>query len=126
MRKEADRALSLYILYSALTGSGQLRKQQNNKFANILAIYEKGSTAKGAPRVKFFDMWDIVNKADMFKTGAVLKPEISSINLNNDLVSNSGVLSRKDANTRISKLLVEARNKNISAALSKHFLNSIY
>jgi hypothetical protein len=71
-------------------------------------------------------MWDIINKADMFKTGAVLKPEISTINLNNDLVSKSGALSRKDANIRISKLLVEARNQNVSAALSKHFLNSIY
>lgn len=123
MRQDATRSLSLYLLYSALTGEGQLRKGKN---AQIFAIYDKGTLKKGVPRVRFYSMWDILNKVDAFKTGALFSPSIETLSLSNDLVDNNSGYSRKAANIRISKLLVEARNKTISISLSKQFLNNIY
>ena len=67
MRKEAESSLSLYILYSAMTGSGQLRAGQE---ANILAIYDKAPNT--TVRVKLFDMYDIysilINKLEHMQT----------------------------------------------------------
>lgn len=126
MRKQANRALELYILYSALTGEGQLRK---GKMANILAVYETKHSNKKAsePRVKFFSMWDIINKIDQSHgDGAIFVPSIASISFDNTWIGHPGAAQMKNANLRISRILVEARNTQISAAISKAFLNALY
>lgn len=125
MRKQAERSLELYILYSALTGEGQLRK---GKMANIFAVYEtKSSIGKKEPRVKFFNTWDIINTIDKANgNGALFSPSISSLSFENTWIGHPGAALITNANTRISKILVEARNTQIKASISKQFLNNLY
>lgn len=125
MRKQANRSLELYILYSALTGEGQLRQ---GKMANVFAVYETQSkTTKEEPRVKFFSTWDIINKIDQAQgEGLILTPKISSLSFDNTWIGHPGAASIDNANLRISRILVEARNTQIAASISKSFLNKIY
>lgn len=117
MRQQANEALTLYILYSALTGQGQLRKQG---FANVFAVYDKSNySVNGVPyqRVKFFDMADILT--DFSSSGYnVLQPAIKDISFNNDWGETS--------TDRITRLLLEARTKAISATLSTEMLRNMY
>lgn len=124
LRQTANESLTLALLYSSLSGAGQLRKGGQ---ANILAIYDKAQKlSNGQPRIKFFDMYEIINKVSKSYGIRITHPAIWDLELNNDWVEPKTAYSKEAANTRITKLLLEARRKNIAISLSHNFLNSIY
>lgn len=117
MRKEAIKSLKLYILWSALTGKGQLRS--NKGAAQILAIYDKTSKPDAETnfrRVKFYDMSELIMKiADSnFTQGVSFSPSLDSLTIANEPEETAGI--------RLTKILIDARKKNISAALYTSFL----
>lgn len=124
MRKQANKSLTLYILYSTLTGEGQLRSQSK---VNIFAIYDKAKR-NGEYRVKFYDIASLIlNIAQMedFEKMNFLYPKIPDIKLNNDYEEAlddkvNGVAVRR------AKVLLEARTANIAAYLTNDFLQNIY
>lgn len=120
MHQEASEALTLYILYSALSGQGQLRTKG---FANIFAVYDKSSYMPAGMeeyrRVKFFDMADIIMKAQATANGyKYINPPISAIKLKNEWA--------KTSTARITKVLMQARTKTIVATLSTEMLRNLY
>ena len=119
MRKEANRALQLYIFYSALTGEGQLRE---GKFANIFAVYEKNNRKNQPPKVRFFSTYKMIEKMDQLQDGAIFDPPISTLHYANEFVGEGNKKDGKNANLRISRLLVDVRNEQISAYVAKSFL----
>lgn len=121
MHKQASQALTLYILYSALSGQGQLRA--NKGTANIFAIYDKASSKDPAyPRVKFFDMADVLIRYSQYSNGYdVIYPNPNSKEF---LLKNTWEDSSSSA--RITKVLLEARTKNLSATLSTEMLRKLY
>ena len=121
---QALQSLKLYILYSALTGQGQLRKSTGA--AQILAIYDK---TKNAPsRVKLYDMSDIlltIEDSD-FTKGVKFTPSIdASFLLKNTKVENISTGKNQyiaPIEQRLTNVLLEARRKNIGAALYTSWL----
>lgn len=127
MRRQAGEALSLYILWSAATGRGQGRGSES-QFADILAIYDKAkSDGKGFRRIRLYSIRDLLLglvDSDKLKTYALFSPSLIDGKL---LLDNSRVgikPSNKDAKTRITELLMQARTKNIAVSLSKIYLNN--
>lgn len=131
MRNEANNALTLAIVYSALTGQHQGRcPPSNSVYASVLAVYDKTSKEKlgEAPRIRLFDMSDIIGELakDSYKR-ALISPSIDSINLSNTEEGNAlKAPSRENAYRRVDKLLIEAGRKNLAVSISKQFLNSLY
>lgn len=128
MRQDANEALTLGIIYSALTGRNQGRNPaKGSPYANVLAVYDKTSSKEaGFKRIKLFDMTDIIYKlSDDMNKRTIINPSIESISLDNTMI-NGLYLSREDAYTRIDKLLLEARRKTLKVGISKQFLNSLY
>lgn len=121
MRKEAVHSLSLAILYSSLTGQGQTRSGGE---ANILVIQDKAKKLKnGMPRIRFFDMCDIITSIDDNLNNFITSPNINDLIFTNKWEGKAP--SRADANKRITKTLIEARQMRITAKLSNQFLNSL-
>lgn len=125
MRAEANQALSLYILYSALTGEGQLRQQAKT---NLFAIYDKAAK-NGKHRVKLYDMADLI--LNIYNNEAILKqsllPSIDSINLDNTKIYVAkGESNNKAVAERVTRILLEARTINIEARVTNQVLQSIY
>lgn len=121
MRKQANKALTLHILWSSLTGQGQLRTGGQ---ANIFAIYDKASRTKaGEHRVKFFDMASIIlnyfNNPNGFAEPGSIFTQINDIELENDWNS-------KGEDARITRLLLDARDHVIIARLTTEYLRNIY
>ena len=79
MREDATKSLKLYILYSALTGKGQLRDEKGA--ADILAIFDKASNADktGFRRIRLYDMSDLIIKIaeTNFTQGVQFSPNIN-------------------------------------------------
>lgn len=127
LRQIAFETLKLHLLYSALTGAQQLRKGQQ---ADVFAIYDTAAT-KEFPRIRLYDMGDIILSAARNKSHAViLTPELDSISSNllnkKEPISDSAPSIRMASNRRISKLLVQLRNHVIKVSLSKNYLQSLY
>ena len=120
MREQANQAMLLNLVFSGLSGQGQGRQ---DGYAEVLAVYDKAKSVNGLPRIKFFDMYDIVTSPNL-KDGAIIHPSIETISLKNEREGQDN--SSAQANKRISKLLLEARTKNISINLSHRFLNNLY
>lgn len=115
MRADANRSFSLYVLYSAITGEGQLRQQPK---VHIFAIYDKAAK-NGKHRVKFYDMADLILRVtDHSSSHSFLNPKIETLTLNND--------AEEKVSYRITKLLLEARNQTIEAHIENRLLQSIY
>lgn len=115
-RQAANKALTMYIIYSALTGQGQLRQGGN---ANILAIQDKNNKLpSGINRVRFFDMAKIVRDMTATTDNDVYKT-IAKINLKNDYVD--GEYSEAIPK-RLTRLLMDARNETIAVALKTSLL----
>ena len=117
MRTEAMRSLKLYVLYSAMTGKGQLRSEDGA--ADILAVYDKASTKnkEGFRRIKLYDMSELILKiADTnFKQGINFSPDINSqFYIENERADTVGY--------RLSQTLANARRKNIAVSLFTQFL----
>ncbi len=121
VQEQALRNLKLYILYSALTGKGQLRDKKGA--AQILAIYDKAKNAKGGVRVRLYDMSDILLAIEktQFKEGVKFSPSIDKTFLiDNKYVSE--IENRQPVDVRLTQVLIDARNKNISASLYTSWL----
>lgn len=118
MREKAQRVLSLHVLYSAFSGYGQLRNQQQG--AQLLAIYDKDNQPIGN-RVHFYSIPMLVSKIyEQKMENKVLSPAISSFLFNNEYEE-----KYEDFPRRITKTLIEARRKNISATLRSALLRSL-
>ena len=121
LRKEANSALTLHILWSAFTGQGQAR---NQGFANIFAVHDKSQQlAPGIPRVRFYDMASLISA----KYQELLK-EIEDISLVNDRVdgdSNDGNAENYSF-MRITKVIAQAKKMNILVDISTRMLNNVY
>ena len=125
MRTEANQALSLYILYSALTGEGQLRQQAKT---NLFAIYDKAAK-NGKHRVKLYDMADLILTIHGNKTvlEQSLLPSIDAINLDNvKIYVKKGESNNKAVAERVTRILLEARTTNIEARVTNQILQNIY
>lgn len=125
-RQQANKALSLYILYSALTGRGQLRQiKTSTGFANIFAVHDKGNAKlNGTPvhRVRFYDIGAIIKDVMQNDIDAI-NPQISTIKL-----ANAKEPADKDPmapSRRITKLLIDARKKTVAINLSHIRLNTL-
>ena len=118
---QALNNLKLYILYSSMTGQGQLR---NKGFANILAIYDKG---RNVPRVKLFDMSKILLSLDKnnFTEGVKFSPD-----LNGSFLLENNRIPGEDWNyaisARLTSVIMNARNKNVSTALYTSWLRDSF
>ena len=123
IQQDALNSLKLYILYSSLTGQGQLRNSAGS--ASILAIYDKASS-KNTPieRIKLFDMSEILLILDNlnFEQGVQFIPAINSRFLlpNKKVESNKGVGAA--VQKRLTNILLAARSCNISTSLYTAFL----
>lgn len=126
MRQIANESFTLALLYSSLTGAGQMRKGGQ---ANILAIYDKAKKLKnGQPRIKFFDMFEIIQRVSQNYANNVdiIHPRIYDLQLQNEWAGEKNEYDTQAANTRVTKVLLQARKKNLAVRLSHDFLNSIY
>ena len=117
MHQDALKALQLYILWSSMTGRGQLRSEHGA--ADILAIYDKTANHGAADfqRVKFFDMATLIVKIaeSNFQEGVQFSPQINnSFDIENQAEDTIGA--------RLTKVLINARRKNIKASLYTSFL----
>lgn len=127
MRRQANQALSLYILWSAMTGRGQGRGVAG-QFADILAIYDKAKSSKEKfRRIRLYSVRDILldllnASPEKFEGAAVFSPQISKIQLDNARVGDAP--NKDDAQKRISRLVVHAKSQIIAVSLSKIYLNS--
>ena len=123
IQQDALNSLKLYLLYSSLTGRGQLRNSTGA--ATILAIYDKASS-KNTPieRIKLFDMSEIILTLDNldFEQGVRFSPEINA----HFLLPNKKVESDKGTGAAIQKrltnVLLAARSRNIAVSLYTAFL----
>lgn len=127
MRKQANQALALYILWSAISGRGQGRGIEG-QFADILTIYDKAqSSGKEFRRIRLYSIRDILANLlsvspQNFESAAVFVPEISEIQLDNARVGDAP--NKDDAQKRISRLVTHAKSQIIAVSLSKIYLNS--
>lgn len=119
IRNAAIKSFQTALLFSALTGANQLREGGQ---ANILAIYDK-TEINGIKQVKFFDTYDLVQNG---LKGTQFSPSIEKLWLSNDKETDENLSKRENASVRITKVLAEAKNKQISVYLSKNYLMSIY
>lgn len=127
MRRAANEALSLYILWSAATGIGQGRGE-SSQFAEILAVYDKASSKNkdGFKRIKLYSIRDLLSKLIdpiKLKEYVIFSPSLLDNQL---LLTNERVGKEPDpklADRRITQLLLEARAQNIAVSLSKAYLN---
>ena len=128
LRADANKSLRLYIAYSALTGEGQLRK---TGFANVFAVHDK-QKAKGTPfnRVKFYDIPTLVNTLSNGENddNVAIKftPAIQSLTLKN--IKEPYVVVKKHnmaPSRRITKVLVDARTKNIDTSIKIRILKNL-
>lgn len=130
MRRSANKALALYILWSAMTGRGQARGD-GAEFADILAVYDKASNngQKNFRRIKLFSMRELLHKLitpQAIEEYVHFSPSIltNQLLLNNRWVSETEDTDSKEASDiRILALLAEARSKTIEVSLAKKFLN---
>lgn len=121
LRKEANSALTLHILWSAFTGAGQARDQG---FANIFAVHDKTQElAPGIPRVRFYDMSSVIYA----KYQELLK-EIEDISLTNDKIDGDETNGNVEDYSfmRITKVIAQAKKMNILVDISNKMLNNIY
>ena len=131
MRKQANEALTLYILWASATGRGQGRGGES-QFADILAVYDKAkSNGKEFRRIKLFSIRDLLKKlcenSDYLSNSynyVIMKPSLvdGNIIIDNDYVGDYETPDYNVANKRITQMLAHARSINISAALTKLFL----
>jgi hypothetical protein len=75
------------------------------------------------PRTRFFDMSDIINSIDKNLDNFITSPNIENLIFANSWEGKAP--SRTSANKRITKVLIEARQKRITAKLSNQFLNNL-
>ena len=121
MREQAYKTLSLHILYSALSGYGQLRNQQQG--ARILAIYDKDSydPSTQVNRVHFFSIPAIVEKLwEDDQIDKTLSPAPRTI-----LFQNPYEEEYEDFPRRLTNVLIEARQINIKAIIRASLLRSL-
>ena len=121
MREQAYQTLSLHILYSALSGYGQLRNQQQG--ARILAIYDKDSydPSTQVNRVRFFSIPAIVEKLwETQQIDKTLSPAPRTI-----LFQNPYEKEYEDFPRRITNVLIEARQINIKTIIRASLLRSL-
>lgn len=107
------------LLFSALSGANQLREGGQ---ANVLAIYDKAEI-NHIKQVKFFDIYKLVTQGVQ---GAQFSPQINTIVLSNVKEEDKNLSKRQNASNRITKLLLAAKNQQVSVYLSKNYLMSIY
>lgn len=124
LRESAFDSFKVAVLYSALTGRQQTRKGGE---ADILAIYDKGTIAKGVPRVRLFDMSSIIDAAvgqgaDQIARFDMPKEERGFLK---NTKENSADSKRENQNIRITKVLLEAKRRHISVYISKYYLNQV-
>lgn len=126
LKNVALNTLKLHLLYSALTGAHQLRMGQQ---ADVFAIYDT-ARAGDFPRIRFYDMGDIVLSLDKNPHAIILEPSLESIasNLLNERepTSEDKPTPRKAAEWRISKLLVQLRNHVVKVSIAKDYLQKLY
>ena len=125
MRQQANEAFVLFLLWSAATGRGQGRGEEG-QFADILAIYDKAKNTNGLRRLRLYSFRELILEIyeDKKLLATVMHPpfEADKAILGNDYIGSEP--SQEKASERITKLLAEARNYNISVSLSKAYLNS--
>lgn len=114
VRKVAQDALLVGILYNALTGG--LSGKMSNTFADILMIEDKSKALeKNVFKVRFYNIatiiGHIINNIETAKDDVYITPSLATLRLNNDW-------SNDNAKTRITKLLLDARQKKFSVGLT--------
>lgn len=121
LQKQGQRTLSLHILYSAFSGYGQLRNQQQG--ARILAIYDKDKMQPNTEnRVHFFSIPHIMETLwDTDQHRQVLRPAIEDM----ELFNNTYEKEYEDFPRRITQVLIDARKQNINAVISAALLKQV-
>lgn len=122
IHKKALESFKVAILYSALTGKGQLRQGGH---ADILAIYDKGK--HGVFQVKLFDMYSIVQDASILGADQVAKyipSDLNELQVKNEKEEDENLSTEENVNVRLTKVLLDIRKQHISVYLSKEYLNS--
>lgn len=122
LRNKAADSLRAQLLYSALSGQMQMKSGQN---AEILAIYDKGASATETPRVRLYNIKDLVIDIIENQDFTAMRSNTSFVKpwFDNDWVITNGMQpSEEGAKTRYTKVLYEARSKNIAVNLAKRIL----
>lgn len=126
IQQDALNTLKLYLLYSSLTGKGQLRDDKNS--ASILAIYDKASSKnQEIQRIKLFDMSKILLVLDNldFELGVKYSPSIDSTFLLPNKKEESDKGRGAAVQKRLTNVLMSARKRNVAVSLYTAFLKNI-
>lgn len=121
MRQQANYALLLTMLYSALTGD---ITKPHNQIAEILYIYDTSKKlSDGTPRVHFISIKDLLinisKQSQLLQEAVSISPDISSILLQNrEEPLNNKTMSQAIA-ARITRVLEQSRNHKMSIGI-KH------
>lgn len=135
LRRDANRALEMALLYDGLTG---LMRTQGTQIAEILMVEDKSATSSNKlPRVRFYSVPQIMstllnNVYDNQHIDAAIEisPRVEDIALRNEFQgerSDSGKDKTRDISARITKILEQARREySFNVYIKKAFLNQIY
>lgn len=120
LRKGAERVMLLSLLYSGLSGQG-LGKESG--FADLLVIEDKQNiTGTDIPRVRFYNITtildDFASNIEQNKRYLQYSPDFAKLKLTNR--------KAETALQRITKILLETRNINLTMAINKNYLNKLY
>ena len=122
LRESAKNTLKAQMLYSALTGRGQMK---TGREAEILVVYDKSAQGQ-LPRVRIYDMFSIVRDIIDNKNFSQIQTHPS---FNKTLFANTweGEAEGKNPSEagmrlRYTKILHQARSQNVSVSLMKALL----
>ena len=124
LRDKAAESLRIQMLYSALSGQMQMKSGQE---AEILAIYDKGASTTNTPRVRLYSVKELVLDMIEQQDFTAMRSNVSFAKpwFDNNWVQTNGMQpSEEGAKTRYTKVLYEARIKNISVNMAKRILRS--
>lgn len=140
MRKQANEALSLFLLWSAATGMG-MGRGSSDQMAQILAIHDKALASPNDTfrRVRFYSIRDLLLRLIRhgtikeggfldFKDKVIIRPSLLDNQLilwNEYEIESGGITAAQAAQRRIAKLVANARTQSMYIGLSKFYLNSV-
>ena len=122
LRDKAAEALRAQFLYSALSGEMQMRQGQE---AEILAVYDKTASETKTPLVRLYGIKNLILNMIENEDYTGMR---SNLNMQNHWFSNDWAPNPKappsaaGSKTRYTKVLYEARTKNIKVSLAKRLL----
>ena len=135
LRADANRALTIGLLYDALTGSALRQKDIS---ANILVIEDTSKKLKEEyPRVRLYNIQDLIRQAcnsfslTQINSNIEIEPDISSISLPNNYIgeeTSDKKTKAQNISLRITEILTSAKYdyQHFTIGLRKEFLNNFY